>query len=402
LILFGRSPFLHRSQWDDVAKQDPRRAAQIGSIRRLEALGARVRIASVDTADEIGLTSLFDQLEAEGMPPIRGVVHAAGVATANALLELSAQELSDVLRPKVAGAWLLHRLLAGARLDFFINFSSGAALLGSPLLGSYAAANAFLDALAHHRRAHGMPVLSVNWGFWSEIGMAARSQREIGRGFAPQGMASFSPEQGLGALAQLLRTGATQTAVIPIDWGEWGRCHPRAVHAPLLRNVVQTETEMGFDASVEVVEADADREAILAAPSTERKTMVQQLLGRQIARVLRIPAAELDRNQPLNYLGIDSLMAVELRNHVQAHLGVVVPVAQLLENASTAQLAESIVNQLADADADFSIGAASDGLRAQNRQMSEAESAREALSRLDGMSDKEVDAMLNKMAQHDN
>ncbi len=159
---------------------------------------------------------------------------------------------------------------------------------------------------------------------------------------------------------------------------------------------------MGFDASVEVVEADADREAILAAPSTERKTMVQQLLGRQIARVLRIPAAELDRNQPLNYLGIDSLMAVELRNHVQAHLGVVVPVAQLLENASTAQLAESIVNQLADADADFSIGAASDGLRAQNRQMSEAESAREALSRLDGMSDKEVDAMLNKMAQHDN
>ncbi|HUS40447.1 MAG TPA: type I polyketide synthase [Pirellulales bacterium] len=401
LILFGRSPFLHRSQWDDVAKQDPRRAAQIGSIRRLEALGARVRIASVDTADEIGLTSLFDQLEAEGMPPIRGVVHAAGVATANALLELSAQELSDVLRPKVAGAWLLHRLLAGARLDFFINFSSGAALLGSPLLGSYAAANAFLDALAHHRRAQGMPVLSVNWGFWSEIGMAARSQREIGRGFAPQGMASFSPEQGLGALAQLLKTGATQTAVIPIDWGEWGRCHPRAVHAPLLRNVVQTETEMGFDASVEVVEADADREAILAAPSTERKTMVQQLLGRQIARVLRIPAAELDRNQPLNYLGIDSLMAVELRNHVQAHLGVVVPVAQLLENASTAQLAESIVNQLADADADFSIGAASDGLRAQNRQMSEAESAREALSRLDGMSDEEVDAMLNKMAQHD-
>ena len=151
-------------------------------------------------------------LEAEGWPPIRGVVHAAGVADARPLLETDPQQLAEVMRAKVGGAWLLHQLLAKARLDFFINFSSASTLLPAPMLGGYAAANAFLDGIAHHRRVSGKPGLAINWGFWDEIGMVARSQREIGRGFAPQGMQSFSPDQGLAAMRQLLERGSIQTA----------------------------------------------------------------------------------------------------------------------------------------------------------------------------------------------
>ena len=117
------------------------------------------------------LSAFLKEFRAEGWPPIRGVVHAAGVLQDGLLLQLDPAALNTVLRPKVMGGWLLHRLLEDAPLDFFVLFSSAGSLLGQPGQGNYAAANAFLDALAHHRRAQGRPALSVNWGAWAELGL---------------------------------------------------------------------------------------------------------------------------------------------------------------------------------------------------------------------------------------
>ena len=123
------------------------------------------------------LSAFLDEFRAEGWPPIRGVVHAAGVLHDGLLTQLDAAALDSVLRPKVIGGWLLHRLLEDAPLDFFVLFSSAGSLLGQPGQGNYAAANAFLDALAHHRRAQGQPALTINWGAWSRLGL-----RGYGRG----------------------------------------------------------------------------------------------------------------------------------------------------------------------------------------------------------------------------
>ena len=135
-------------------------------------MGASVHLASVDVADEDQLGAYIDEYRAEGWPPIRGVVHAAGVLHDGLLAQLDAPAFDSVLRPKVTGGWLLHRLLEDAPLDFFVMFSSAGSLLGQPGQGNYAAANAFLDALAHHRRALGQPALSINWGAWNGLGFA--------------------------------------------------------------------------------------------------------------------------------------------------------------------------------------------------------------------------------------
>jgi len=379
------------------------RAHQVEELRRIEALGARVRIASVDVANEEQLSALLSRLSEEGLPPIRGVVHAAGLAEAQTLLELDHEQLERVMRPKTLGTWLLHKLLEHQRLDFFVSFSSGAALLGSPMLASYAAANSFLDAISHHRKLTGNPALSVNWGFWAELGMVARSQREIGRGFAPQGMQSFTPEQGLAAMQRLLEENATQTTFMPVDWNEWAKFHPRASQAPLLRQVL---TSGPIEAAFERADgegASLSRDALLSEPAERQPQLVQEFLCEQLSKVLRIPVDELDVEQPLNNLGIDSLMAVELRNHVQAKLGVVIPVAQLLQDPSISQLSQSLLELLvADATAetpeeDLTGEQAEDEVLDVSTNTSESPSLSEAIAQVEGMSEEEIDRMLNDM-----
>jgi malonyl CoA-acyl carrier protein transacylase len=400
LILVGRSEMPPRTHWDTAAKENPRLAAQVNAIRELEHAGARVLVAAADVSQPSAIVDLLSRAEAEGWPPVRGVVHAAGVVDVQQLMDLEIPKLQNVLLPKVAGTWFLHKAFAGIALDFFVNFSSGASLLGSPLLASYAAANAFLDAIAHHRRATGQAALTVNWGFWDEVGMVARSQREIGRGFAPQGMYSFSPQQGLAALAQLLREGAIQTAVIPANWPEWWQFHPRAAQSSLFADLLQIETGMEGDDSAQQLaeEPTISRAEVRAASEAERPQIIEEFLKEQLSRVLRISSDELNVHQPLNNLGIDSLMAVELRNHVQASLGIVIPVAQLLQDPSIAQLGQNILEQLEEIvpqDMETPVGVGNEVIDALAKEA--GLSAEKALERLDEMSDSEVEAMLSQM-----
>jgi epothilone polyketide synthase D len=193
LLLTGRRALA------DSAHADNDAAAWLETLRRH---GVRVVYEAVDVADEEAMRAVVHDFE-RGGAPVRGVVQAAGVVEYVALSELQARTLSDVLRPKVTGAAVLDRLFADRPLDFFALYSSGSAVLSSPMLGAYAAANAFLDALAWHRRSRSRTALSVNWGFWS-VGMPARSGREQGRDVNPAGIDTFSPREGVEALRRLL------------------------------------------------------------------------------------------------------------------------------------------------------------------------------------------------------
>ncbi len=167
-----------------------------------------------------------------------GGFHTAGVFMYKPISDTTLRDLEAVLRPKLEGGRVLDRLFDTAALDHFVLFSSGNALLASPHVAAGAAANAGLDAIARARRARGLTALSVNWGFWTDRGMAARAGTELGRNLIPRGMTGFTSAAGLAVLDHLLATDAGDTLVMPVDWARWRVTYPAAAASPFLRDVI--------------------------------------------------------------------------------------------------------------------------------------------------------------------
>ncbi len=342
LILMARTKLPPRADWNSIdAGSEP--ANRIAAIRGLEAMGASVHLASVDVADEDQLGAYIDSYRAEGWPPIRGVVHAAGVLHDGLLAQLDGQAFASVLRPKVTGGWLLHRLLEDAPLDFFVMFSSAGSLLGQPGQGNYAAANAFLDALAHHRRALGQPALSINWGAWNGLGFAETAGgKRLAARLALAGIGSIAPAQALEVMGRILSQRATQVAVVPVDWGKYRQFYPAGTEAALL-------SELGGEqiaGSSPSIHAGEKRTALLAAEPAERFQLVQSYVTELVARVLGQAASKVDLQQPLSNLGLDSLMAVELKNRIATDLGVNIPMVTFLSGPSVEQAATQLLRLL--------------------------------------------------------
>ncbi len=392
LVLLARTPLLPRANWDEIPASEQQVRARVDVIRELESAGVVVHAAAVDIADEAALDVCFRELEQLGWPPVRGVVHCAGVAEPAGLGELSPEQLERMLRAKVSGTWNLQQLFGDERLDFFVSFSSGASLIGSPMLGGYAAANAFLDAFAHYRAQRRVPALSINWGWWQDVGMIARTQTETGRGFAPQGMQSFSPEQGIRGMQQLIEEGAVQTAVMPTDWSAWCAAHPRASQAPFFAALAGSETAApaGERASAG---PRIDRAAVLAALPEGRNELLSDYLSEQLAEALRLPREEIDVRTPLNDLGIDSLMAIGVRNQVQEDLQIVLPIERLMQAPTIAELAEMVAAQVGPGgDTGDEIPTASTMTSAPIQRAKPNEPAD-----LENLSESEVDAMLSQL-----
>jgi hypothetical protein len=201
---------------DWLAKQGAREIVLAGrgageSIR--ESGGVRVRTVRVDIADRAAVRELVDSIE-----DLRGVVHAAGVLDDGMLDRQTPERFARVFAPKVTGAWNLHEATLGRSLEHFVMFSSIAGVLGGPGQGSYAAANSFLDGLAHYRRSLGLPALSIDWGPWADGGMASEQDDAHRRRLRTNGIGTIEPRQGLKALGELLQDRAAQAVVLPVDW----------------------------------------------------------------------------------------------------------------------------------------------------------------------------------------
>jgi NAD(P)-dependent dehydrogenase (short-subunit alcohol dehydrogenase family)/acyl carrier protein len=388
LILLGRSKLPPRSNWSSV-ETGSRLARQITAIRELESLGASVHLASVDVADEGELSGFLGEFRAEGWPPIRGVVHAAGVLQDGLLVQLDAAALSRVLRPKVMGGWLLHRLLQGDPLDFFVLFSSAGSVLGQPGQGNYAAANAFLDALAHHRHAEGQPALSINWGAWAGEGFAdSVGGKRLAARLTLLGISSIKPKRALGILGRLLGQSATQVVAVPVNWKQYREFYPDGSASPLLSELAREEAEVPRPAG----RTSERREALLAAEPAERRQLLQFYLGEQVARVLGLSPSKLDIQQPLSHLGLDSLMAVELKNRIAVDLKVNVPVVKFLQGFSVDQAVTQVLDQLAAEAANPTTP-----LAPAVAPPGEQRNAERLLANLDRLSDEQVGSLLTDM-----
>jgi acyl transferase domain-containing protein/NADPH:quinone reductase-like Zn-dependent oxidoreductase len=372
------------------------------AVAALEAKGARVRVAAADVADRAALRGVLQDIDAH-LPPLRGVLHCAGVLEDGIVAEQDWGRFARVMAPKVSGAWNLHSETAQRPIDLFVLFSSASALLGSPGQSNYAAANAYLDALAWRRRAEGLPALSVDWGPWAEVGMAAaqagRDQsRRLARGIRPT-----SAMEGVRALESLLREDATQAAVMAVDWAMLLAAGPAPkLLSTLLESTRRARRSPGASSAAMMPNQPAApprdaRVAILAAAPAERGRLIEAHLAEQVWRVMQVPAARVDSTQPLKEFGLDSLMAVEIRNRVQATLGVSLPLVSILEGQSVARLAAT-VGTLLDQDAAKAPAAApAEG----SAPEAEAVEASRLLQQLPDLSEEQVNELLRKMLEKD-
>jgi myxalamid-type polyketide synthase MxaE and MxaD len=327
LVLVSRTALPPRDRWDDagiVAAARPR----IAAVRALERAGARVRVAAVDVGDDAQVAGLLAGIAADG-PPLRGVVHAAAAIEDRLLARLDPASLERVWRGKAGGAWVLHRRLAAVPLDFLVLFSSLGSVLGQSGQGSYATANAFLDALAHHRRAEGLPAVSVNWAAWGELGFAGtEGGRRVIADLERHGIHAFTPAQALDVLARALARPAPQVVAAAVDWARYGTLTGARV-PPFLADLVGP-TAAG------AVTPDAELGAL---PLPERRARLEERVRADVAQVLKLPASKVEPRVPLGTLGLDSLTGLELRRRLERRVGRPLPATLAWNYPTVADLA---------------------------------------------------------------
>ena len=307
LILFGRRP--------------PDKDA-LSAIDDMRKSGARVIALQADVSSEPELRRLFDGRLSES-PPLRGVIHAAGHLDDAVLTQQNWSRFADVLAPKTRGAWLLHRLTADKPLDFFVLFSSAAALLGAPGQSNHAAANAFLDGLAHYRRARGLPGLSVNWGAWSDIGAAA--ERNVAARIGKRGVGELSIEEGLGALERLLNQPLAQVGVIRADWPRVAASLECATERPFLERLAKAQPR-SVALPAFLPSARPAIQNLESAPIEKRPRLLTALVRTQVAEILGVANLNaLSDQRPFRDMGLDSLMALELRTRLKTALALDAP-----------------------------------------------------------------------------
>src|SRR5262249_54396574 len=278
------------------------------ALEAMEQAGAEVVVARADVSDERQLADVLDNIH-KFMSPLRGVVHAAMVLDDGFLFQLDEERFKKVMAPKAMGAWNLHTQTLTCPLDFFVLFSSVTSLIGNPGQGNYCAANAFLDAMAHYRRALNLPALTINWGAIGEVGYLAR-HGAVGEHLERQGLASLSIADATAMLEHLLQRNLAQAGVIDIDWQKWSRFMPEAAASPRFSHLIRANRDQQtMDDQGE--SGGSLLNLILAAKPEERQQALAARLCEQVARVLGAAVSELDTEQPLTSFGLDSIMAVE-------------------------------------------------------------------------------------------
>ncbi len=310
-------------------------------IRRLRERGVKVQVELADVTDAAAIDEMMARID-ETLPPLGGVIHSVGVLSDGALTNQSWERFETVLWPKVLGAWHLHRATLDRDLDMFVLFSSRVGVMGNPGQANHASANAFLDQLAGHRRAMGLPGQAIAWGAWSEIGEAAEQRERIDQQRSALGGRWFTPQQGIRAFDQLVRQDATTSVVMSMDWSVFEEA---VEDRPLfLEDLLSADVDADASASSKDLLSQL-REAPAAAPEDLLVSFLQQ----EVQAVLRLPTAP-EPTVGFFDLGMDSLMAVELRNRLNRAFAdeYVVPNTVVFDYPDIDSLARHLIEELGE------------------------------------------------------
>ena len=324
-------------------RRAPDAAAQ-ETIRGLEKRGVTVRVELADMTDAAAVDAMLVRMDAD-LPPLAGVIHSVGVLSDGSLSNQSWERFEQVLWPKVLGAWHLHRATEDRDLDLFVLFSSAVGVLGSAGQANHAAANAFLDQLAAHRRARGLPGQAIAWGAWSGVGEAEEQRDRIADHLAARGVRWLTPQQGLKAFDQLVSQDPTSGAVMGVDWAAYAESF--GAHPSLLEDL-QSRAESDVERAPEDAPDDL-LSRLRSAPAAERTEVLAGFVRGELKAVLRLPSPPPATARFFD-LGMDSLMAVELRNRLnRAFAGAYVASNTIMfDYPDIAGLAEFLTGELAD------------------------------------------------------
>jgi acyl carrier protein len=245
------------------------------------------------------------------MPPLVGIVHAAGILDDAVVAHLSPAKFQSVMAAKVGGALALDANVQGGDLDFLVYCSSAASVLGTPGQANYAAANAMLDSLAHRQRARGIPAISIDWGTWGETGLAAASENRGAR-MASQGLHPLTSKEGAALLMRILDEAPVQVAAMRLDADQWCAFFPAAARSGLFANLMRQPANQAL--------AGGDFAASLRLAGEQLQAALIEWLRQQVATVLRLDSERVPQDKALRSLGLDSLMALELRNRLERNL----------------------------------------------------------------------------------
>ncbi|CAI7975412.1 Polyketide synthase [Frankia sp. Hr75.2] len=368
-----------------MGRSEPSAAADavIDEIRRV---GVQVLVARGDVARAEDVARALTAIDGTGRP-LAGVMHAAGVLDDGVLVRQDWASFARVLAPKLAGAWELHRQTLGHPLEFFALFSSAAAPLGSPGQGGYAAANAFLGALAHTRHADDLCATAIYWGPWAQVGMAAATAAGATRPVWAD-LGQIHPEKGVGLLARIIAAGSTEVAVLPVDAELLGAVWPAGRRPALLDDVLPLPSASATLQRSGIQGADELLARLRTVRPADRAELVADFLRTQIHAVLGAdPADPPDLSRGFFDIGMDSLMALELKNRLQVVLGRPIPATLVFEYPTVDELSAILAAEMLPADVE-----AAEGIGTIDPTV---------LAEIDRLSDQEVDTALTRLLEAD-
>ncbi|WP_165644411.1 beta-ketoacyl reductase, partial [Oharaeibacter diazotrophicus] len=315
--------------------------AAAGAIAAMRAAGATVVTAAADLTKADAVAALFARIAAE-MPPLKGILHTAMVIDDALFHNLDAKRIEAVMAPKIAGAATLDRLSRGLDLDLFVLYSSATTLIGNPGQAAYVAANAYLEGLARARRAAGLPALAIAWGAIGDAGYLARNLATSDILATRLGKQTLSARAALAGLGMVLDSGVDMPVVAyaRVDWAAARRELP-LMATPFAGRVAAHAKEAAQDSMGE----GQLLAMIEGLDHAQAQKVVVELLGGEISRILRLPAEDIDPSRPLTEVGMDSLMALELRMAAEQRLGIDIPLLSLANGATLGDIARRIVDK---------------------------------------------------------
>jgi myxalamid-type polyketide synthase MxaB len=297
------------------------------AIDTLEADGVQVKVITADISNVTAVQALIEA--SDTFAPLKGIIHSAGVLDDGIISQQTPARFAKTFAPKVQGSWALHQASEHLELDFFVCFSSQTALLGNGGQANYAAANAFMDSLMQHRQRQGQTGLSINWGAWSEIGMAkdlVANDNEV-----------ITPEMGVELFGLLLQQPTAQAGVFPYRWENFAKKLPSLTGFPVLSSLVKpTSKEQTTQSSLRQKITQAEPEARLELIKDYLKASIEPIVG-------RIPEED---DGFFVALDMDSLKSIQLTNRLAADLEVSVSVTTILEHSSIVLLADILLEKL--------------------------------------------------------
>ena len=307
----------------------------LAQIEQLRSQGAEVTVICADVADATAVERICNELDA-GAGRLKGVVHAAGVVTDALIGGVEVDQLERSLAAKTQGAINLHRATLGMKLDFWLAYSSAAAQLGSEGQATYASANAFLDALCSFRRGLALPAMSINWGPWAEVGMAARLEPVIVARYAERGVTPLRPEMGLRALEFALRSNAPQLTILQLDWARYLGGF-RGQPPTLLERFGKHQKER-------LVRRGKLAEELKTLDAEARRTRLTAFVLGEFARVSGLPGPDaVDTGRAFSEMGLDSLLALDFRNCLETELDCSLSPTLLFEHPNVVSVVEHLL-----------------------------------------------------------